>query len=388
VSQHGTIQAAADSHIACRASVERHGERGRLSLSGCFELDNASFIEHELSSAKRDLESCMSVDLTLAGLQHIDGAGAVLLARLIDRLEASGQRVQVIEEGNPEAARLIALYRERRGEAPEGKAALGGPLARLGVVVATLPNTLADMASFVGRFVAAMPKSITTPRSVNWRSIPDLLQSIGADAFPVAGAANFLVGLIVGFLGISQLARFGAIRYVPELLVVAHFRELGPLVTAIVVAGRSGAGLASELGTMKVSEEIDALRTMGFDPMRWLVIPCCVALCVSVPLITWLGFVLAVLGGMLATVTLTEMTPYIFLVGISNVVTPAHVVSGLVKTPFLALAIGLIACAQGLATRGGAAAVGARTTMAVVASMFAVIVISTIFSVFYTLVGI
>jgi phospholipid/cholesterol/gamma-HCH transport system permease protein len=359
-----------------------------LSLSGCFELDNASFIEHELSSAKRDLESCMSVDLTLAGLQHIDGAGAVLLARLIDRLEASGQRVQVIEEGNPEAARLIALYRERRGEAPEGKAALGGPLARLGVVVATLPNTLADMASFVGRFVAAMPKSITTPRSVNWRSIPDLLQSIGADAFPVAGAANFLVGLIVGFLGISQLARFGAIRYVPELLVVAHFRELGPLVTAIVVAGRSGAGLASELGTMKVSEEIDALRTMGFDPMRWLVIPCCVALCVSVPLITWLGFVLAVLGGMLATVTLTEMTPYIFLVGISNVVTPAHVVSGLVKTPFLALAIGLIACAQGLATRGGAAAVGARTTMAVVASMFAVIVISTIFSVFYTLVGI
>jgi phospholipid/cholesterol/gamma-HCH transport system permease protein len=341
-----------------------------------------------LESAEHELERCTDVDLSLGGLEHIDGAGAVLLARLVERLEAHGQRVQVLEGENPEAARLIALYRERRGEAPDREAALRNPLARLGVAVAMLPDTLGGMASFTGRFVAAIPKSITTPRSVNWRSMPDLLQSIGADAFPVAGAANLLIGLIVGFLGISQLGRFGATRFVPELLVVAHFRELGPLVTAIVIAGRSGAGLASELGTMKVSEEIDALRTMGFDPMRWLVIPRCVALCISVPLLTWLGYVLAVLGGMLATVTLTEMTPYLFLEGINEALTPAQVATGLVKTPFLALAIGLIACAQGLATRGGSAAVGARTTMAVVASMFAVIVISTIFTIFYTFMGI
>lgn len=387
MNQHGTIQPA-ESHIICHASVERTGEKGRLLLSGYFDLDNASAIERVLETSEHELERCTDVDLSLRGLQHIDGAGAVLLARMIERLEGRGQRVQVIEDEDPEAANLIALYLERKGEVPEREAEFLNPLARLGGAFATLPDTLGGMADFAGRFAAAMPKSFTRPRTVNWRSMPDLLQSIGADAFPVAGAANLLVGLIVGFLGISQLGRFGAIRFVPELLVVAHFRELGPLVTAIVIAGRSGAGLASELGTMKVSEEIDALRTMGFDPMRWLVIPRCVALCISVPLITWLGYVLAILGCMLATVALTEMTPYIFLEGIKEVVTPAHVLTGLIKTPFLALAIGLIACAQGLATRGGAAAVGARTTMAVVLSMFAVIVISTLFTIVYTVMGI
>ena len=108
-----------------------------------------------------------------------------------------------------------------------------------------------------------MRQAVAAPRSVDWRSLPQLLQQIGADGLPVTGAANLLVGLIIGFLGVSQLGRFGATVYVPELVVVAHFRELGPLVTAIVVAGRSGAGLASEIATMKVSEEIDALRVHG-----------------------------------------------------------------------------------------------------------------------------
>ena len=107
------------------------------------------------------------------------------------------------------------------------------------------------------------------------------MQAIGADALPVTSAANLLVGLIIGFLGVSQLGRFGAVVFVPELVVVAQFRELGPLVTAIVVAGRSGAGLASELATMNVSEEIDALRSMGFDPVRWLVVPRCLALVID-----------------------------------------------------------------------------------------------------------
>ncbi len=127
--------------------------------------------------------------------------------------------------------------------------------------------------------------------------MPRLIQEIGADALPVTSAANLLVGVIIGFLGVSQLGRFGAVACVPELVVVAHFRELGPLVTAIVVAGRSGAGLASEIATMKVSEEIDALRSMGFDPVRWLVVPRCLALVVTLPLLTWVGDVLALIGG-------------------------------------------------------------------------------------------
>src|SRR6185436_18846284 len=128
----------------------------------------------------------------------------------------------------------------------------------------------------------------------------------GADALPITSAANLLIGIIIGFLGVSQLSRFGAIAFVPELVVVAHFRELGPLVTAIVVAGRSGAGLASEIATMKVSEEIDALRSMGFDPVPWLVVPRCLALMAVMPLLTWVGNALALLGGFAATTAVTD----------------------------------------------------------------------------------
>jgi phospholipid/cholesterol/gamma-HCH transport system permease protein len=170
-------------------------------------------------------------------------------------------------------------------------------------------------------------------------------------------------------------------------VVVAHLRELGPLVTAIVVAGRSGAGLAAEIATMKVSEEIDALRSMGFDPVRWLVLPRCLALAATVPLLTWVGDGLALLGGLAATTAVTSMTTHAYIQATKDAFTGAHLLAGLVKSPFLAIAIGLIACGQGLRARGGAAAVGIRTTAAVVLSIFSVIMISALFTFFFALIG-
>ena len=231
-------------------------------------------------------------------------------------------------------------------------------------------------------------KVLLSPRSVDWGSLPRLLQAIGADALPVTSAANLLIGLIIGFLGVSQLGRFGAVVYVPELVVIAQFRELGPLVTAIVVAGRSGAGLASELATMRVSEEIDALHSMGFDPVRWLVIPRCLALVVTLPILTWIGDLLALGGGLLATIVVSDLTPRAYILGTAAAISGADFFSGLIKTPFLGLAVGLIACGQGLAARGGATAVGARTTSAVVLAIFGVIVISATFTLFFTLLGV
>ena len=138
---------------------------------------------------------------------------------------------------------------------------------------------------------------------------------------------------------------------------------------------------------MKVSEEIDALRSMGFDPVTWLVLPRCVALAAVLPLLTWIGDVLALGGGMLATVALTDMTPRAYVLATADAITASHFLAGLVKSPFLALAIGLVACRQGLAAQGGAAAVGARTTTAVVLAIFWVIVISAGFTLLYTLLG-
>lgn len=367
--------------------TDREGGRGTLVPTGSFDLAHATEVTQAVRDAEASLDGCRSVDVDLAQIDRIDGAGAVLLARLLDRLEADGRQASVVQGDNPEAARLIALYRERRTVLPPPQIRTMNPLTRIGADVAHLPGKANDAFDFIGRCAVAIPKAVVTPSSVDWRSLPRLMQEIGADALPVTSAANLLVGVIIGLLGISQLGRFGAISYVPELVVVAHFRELGPLVTAIVVAGRSGAGLASEIATMKVSEEIDALQSMGFYPIRWLVLPRCLALAVTVPLLTWVGDLLALVGGLLATIIMTDMTPHAYIEATLKAVTASNLLTGLIKAPFLALAIGLIACGQGLLTRGGAAAVGARTTTAVVLAIFSAIVISALFTLFFALLG-
>jgi len=367
--------------------VDREGDRARLVPSGPFDLAHATAIESEVESVQNSLGGCTSVDIELTQLNCIDGAGAVLIARLIDRLAAVGSRASVLEGPNSKAARLISLYRKCRVNSPRPQPTFTSALVRVGTLAAELSGKASETLDFIGRDAAALPKAIANPSSVDWRSLPRLFQQIGADALAVTSAANLLVGIIIGFLGVSQLGRFGAVAYVPELVVVAHLRELGPLVTAIVVAGRSGAGLAAEIATMKVSEEIDALRSMGFDPVRWLVLPRCLALAATVPLLTWVGDGLALLGGLAATTAVTSMTTHAYIQATKDAFTGAHLLAGLVKSPFLAIAIGLIACGQGLRARGGAAAVGIRTTAAVVLSIFSVIMISALFTFFFALIG-
>ena len=371
--------------VAVRA--DREGDHARVIPAGPFDLPHARTAAHAIAGVETSLIGCRTVELELADVVDIDGTGAVQLARLLDRVEASGPRTHVVAEHNPKAARLIALYRQRRTVSPPVVPGRRAILARLGSMADRLPRALTRGFDVVGHDLVAVPQAVAAPRSVDWRSIATLLQQVGADGLPVTSAANLLVGVIIGFLGVSQLGRFGATVYVPELVVVAHFRELGPLVTAIVVAGRSGAGLASEIATMKVSEEIDALRAMGFDPVRWLVVPRCLALIIAVPVLTWIGDVLALVGGLIAATFLTDMSPRAYVFATADAITATNLLEGLLKTPFLALAIGLIACGQGLATQGGAAAVGARTTTAVVLSIFGVIAISSLFTFFYALIG-
>jgi phospholipid/cholesterol/gamma-HCH transport system permease protein len=372
--------------VAIRA--DREGNHARLVATGPFDLANATMAARAVENAEALLAGCGSVDVDLAQLERIDGAGAVLLARLLDRLDAGGRHARVIEGPNREAARLIASYRERRAGLPERPTRVMNPLTRIGALAAEVPSKANEAFDFTGRCAVAFPKAAATPRSVDWRSLPSLIQEIGADGLLVTSAANLLIGAIIGFLGVSQLAGFGTIALVPQMVVVAHFRDLGPLVTGMIMAGRSGAGIASEIATMKVSEEVDALQSMGFDPVRWLVVPRCLALAITVPILTWLGDVLGLVGGLGATIVVSHMTAGAFVEVALNAISANNFFSGLVKTPFLGLSIGLIACGQGLLTRGGAAAVGTRTTTAVVLALFSVIVISALFTFFYALIGI
>ena len=368
--------------------VDREVDHAIIVLSGVFDLAHTTDVVQAVQSAEAHLDGCHSAEVSLVRVNRIDGTGAVLLARLLDRLAANGCRADVAADDNPETARVLALYRHHRADHSSLPSGTMNPLARLGSIADQIPAKANTAFNFIGRCAAALPNAAVAATSVDWRSLPRLMQEIGANAWPVTSVANLLVGIIVGFLGVSQLGRFGAVAFVPELVVVAHFRELCPLITAIVVAGRSGSGLASEIATMKVSEEIDALRSMGFDPVRWLVVPRCLALILTLPLLTWIGDAMGVAGGLIATMAITNMSARAYLQATFDHLTVAHLLVGLVKSPFLALAIGLIACGQGLLTEGGAVAVGSRTTSAVVQSIFCVVVISTLFTFLFALLGI
>ena len=297
--------------------ADRLGDHACLVAAGPFDLAHATEVARAVEEVEPGLAGCRSVDVDLGRLDHIDGTGAFLLARLLDRLDSHERRTRVIEERNPQAVRLITLYRGHGADQPAPPRSMN-LLEQIGSTAAEFPGKLTQACDFVGRCAIALPKAIAAPRSVGWHSLPRLGQEIGAEAMLVTSAANLLVGLIIGFIGVSQLKRFGSVVFVPELVVVAQFRELGPLVTAIVVAGRSGAGLASELATMMVSEEIDALKSMGFDPIRWLVVPRCLALAVIVPLLTWIGDVLSLVGGFIATEAITDMPRRQYVVATSN----------------------------------------------------------------------
>jgi phospholipid/cholesterol/gamma-HCH transport system permease protein len=207
------------------------------------------------------------------------------------------------------------------------------------------------------------------------------MQKTGVDALPIVGLISFLLGLIIAFMSSVQLRQFGADIYVASLVSLAMTRELGPIMTAIIVAGRSGSAFAAEIGSMRISEEIDALFTMGFDPTRFLAIPKVIASLVVVPLLTLFSDLFAILGGLVVGALMLDLTANAYTAQTFATLTPFDVFLGVLKSAVFAFLISWIGCFRGFRVRGGAASVGEATTSAVVSSIFLIILTDSVFSV-------
>ena len=207
------------------------------------------------------------------------------------------------------------------------------------------------------------------------------MEKIGVDALPIVCLISFLLGLIMAFMSSVQLRQFGANIYVASLVSLAMVRELGPIMTAIIVAGRSGSAFAAEIGTMKISEEVDALFTMGFDPTRFLVLPKLVASLITVPILTLFSSIFAILGGLVVGVLMLDLTSNAYITQTIKTLTIFDVLLGFLKSGVFALLITLVGCLRGFQVRGGAAAVGQATTSAVFSSIFLIILSDYIFAV-------
>jgi phospholipid/cholesterol/gamma-HCH transport system permease protein len=239
------------------------------------------------------------------------------------------------------------------------------------------------MLAFVGECAMVLARALAHPQTIRWRPVLHNLQSAGFDALPIVGLLSFLMGVVISYQGADQLQRFGANIFIVDLVSLSMLRELSPLMTAIIVAGRSGSAYAAQIGTMKVTEEIDALRTIGIGPIELLVLPKMLALIIALPLLTLYADITGVLGGMIMASSKLGVSFDVFLDRIGNAVSLSSFLTGIGKAPVFAAIISLIGCFQGFQVGGSADSVGRQTTVSVVQSIFLVILADALFSVVF-----
>ncbi|HEU4404709.1 MAG TPA: MlaE family lipid ABC transporter permease subunit [Polyangiaceae bacterium] len=363
-----------------KARVERAGRTVTVSLEGRYTFDDAPALWSRLRRIVWLGRRGRAVRFDLSGLESLDGGTAALLAHADSELRQ--RRVETSFEGASERVeRLLGLYREDRVTHPRQKARPPSAIEELGRATAAFFAGAKDVFGFFGEMVLSTLGLLKEPRTGNWADVPRLAERAGADAVPVVALINFLVGFVMAYQSAAPLRQYGANLFVADLVALSVTKELGPLMTAILLCGRSGAAFAAELGTMRVSEELDALRTMGFGPVRFLVLPRAAALMLAAPALTLVADAAGIAGGLFVGVTSLDLSAGAYLRETRAAISSWSVFSGLLKSVAFALAVTLIACQQGFAASGGAEGVGRRTTSSVVASLFALIVIDAAFTV-------
>jgi len=326
------------------------------------------------------------VEIELDDVEVLDGACMALLVHLVNELKQRGVTCE-IKGGSEQVRRVVALY-TRRGKRRGRRVRHGrSMLEQVGQATLDVFREVVALLDFLGQLVASTWELIRHPHRLNHRDIFLTMERAGADAAPIVMLINFLIGFVMAYQSALQLRQFGANIYVADLVGVSMTRELGPLMTAIIICGRTGAAFAAELGTMKVSEEVDALRTLGFLPLPYLVMPRVLGVMLVAPLLIFLADAVGIAGGLFVSNLVLDVGPKAYWVETLSAVKPWDVWSGALKGVVFAAAIGFIACQQGLSTSGGAEGVGRRTTSAVVSILFALILLDAIFTVVFGALG-
>jgi phospholipid/cholesterol/gamma-HCH transport system permease protein len=359
----------------------------RIELGGRITIDDAAALWKRISETLLHLDGVKVVEVELGQIQVIDGACMALLVEFRTAL----RRLAVACEfagGSDEVRRIVGLYGGRkRAKNRRPKRRPVSAIEQVGTATLNFLAEIKQILDFLGRLVASTLHLLRHPKSLNLRDVGLTMERAGADAAPIVLLINFLIGFVMAYQSAAQLKQFGASIYVADLVGVSMTRELGPLMMAIIICGRSGAAFAAELGTMKVSEEVDALHTLGFLPLPFLVIPRMLGLVLVAPILVLLADAVGIAGGGLVASLSLDISPTAFLIQLGNAVKGRDIISGVIKGVVFCAAISLISCQQGLATSGGAEGVGRQTTRAVVAILFTLILLDALFTVMLAVFG-
>ena len=356
-----------------------------LICSGQWTARGMGAVQRELESM--DLGGTANVALDASGIDAFDSAGAWLLNGYLVRLRSAGA-VITIDGLRPAFAKLLGVVEQVATELAEHPAShvdkSHTALERIGRSASATLEEVVALLSFVGESAIAFAGCVMHPTRFRWRPVLFNIRSAGFDALPIVGLLSFLLGIVVAYQGADQLRQYGANIFVADLVGLSMLREFAPLIAAIIIAGRSGSAYAAQIGTMAVTEEIDAMRTMGIAPLELLVLPKVIALVIALPLLTVFADVLGVFGGMIMASTQLGVSFGEFLDRLVKAVSITSYWVGIGKAPVFAAIISVVGCFQGFRTRGGADSVGTHTTRSVVQSIFLVIVADALLSVVFS----
>jgi phospholipid/cholesterol/gamma-HCH transport system permease protein len=360
-----------------------------LTAGGAWTAAHAGELERLVDAAAPQVAGVQRVSLDMAGVEALDTIGAWLLERLIRRSNLDGRRAQFIGL-SPRYRGLIdemhAVNLEPRTP-PKAADPLTAALEAIGRAAVRLWADVMDFLAMLGDLSVVLAGTALHPQRFRLTSTVYQLYRVGWLAVPIMILITFLIGGIIAQQGIFHFRKFGADAYVVDMVGILVLREIGVLLVSIMIAGRSGSSYTAELGAMKMREEIDALRTMGFDPVEVLILPRIVALVCAVPILTFLGSMAALYGGGLVAWLYGGMSPAVFIARLKEAISVTHFEVGMIKAPFMALAIGVVACSEGLNVKGSAESLGTQTTTSVVKSIFLVIVLDGAFAIFFASIG-
>lgn len=359
---------------------------GKLCCSGAWTLDHLADLERQIAGLPEMPSG--HIDCDGGDIVAMDTGGAWLLQRTLSRFERRGGTISM--QGMPKdfGALMQTVAQNWAHTGQYQKSAPPSWLAQLGQRAWRAADNLRNALTFIGEAAAASAALLTRAQRMRWRVLLYNLQVDGLNGMPIVGLLSFLMGIVIAYQGSEQLKTFGANIFIVDLVGISLVREIAPLLTAILVAGRSGSAYTAQIGTMTVTEELDALRSLGISPMSLLVVPRAIALIIALPLLTVFADVVGVFGGMLIALSQLGVTFTEFLNRFEYAIVLRHYLIGIGKTPIFAGIIALVGCYQGFQVSGGVDSVGSHTTISVVQAIFLVIVTDAFFSILFSWWGI
>ncbi|MFO1105155.1 MAG: MlaE family lipid ABC transporter permease subunit [Amaricoccus sp.] len=367
-------------------SIDQAADGVRLGFSGRLVMASLTGLQRDLTGLGRP----GSVAFDLGRVEAMDTGGAWLIADLKRRLEGEGVACRVENASALQLSLLDTVTRNLPSE-PAARTKRHGFVYWLGNVGRTtvgIWRSTLDLLGFLGLAIARLVGLLARPWRLPVTSITHHMQEVGLNAVPIVALMAFLIGVVLAFQGAAQLRQFGAGIFIVDLIAVSILRELGILLTAIIVAGRSGSAFTAAIGSMKMQEEIDAMRTLGLDPTEVLVVPRLVALILMLPVLGFIANIVGLIGGALMSWIQLDISPLMFLTRLQSSIGVWHYLVGMIKAPFFAAIIGVVGCYKGMMVEGNAESLGRLTSQSVVMAIFTVIAADALFSIFFALVGV